>query len=103
MSGRLVGEVLKYAPADLTQLEMLVLVSLADSVKNGDRTAKFYASNDHIADRVRSTPASVRNVIAKLVQRGLIVPQIEKCHRGVAQQYEITHMSEATLKATIRW
>jgi DNA-binding MarR family transcriptional regulator len=103
VSGRLVGEVLKYAPSDLTQLELLVLVSLAESTKGTDRIARFYASNDHIADRVRSTPASVRNVIAKLVQRGLIVPQIEKCHRGVAQQYEIPKMTDATRRATFRW
>lgn len=103
MSGRLVGEVLKYAPADLTQLELLVLVSLAEATHGNERVSRYHSSADHIADRVRSTPASVRNVIARLVQRGLIIPQIEKCNRGVAQQYEIPKLTEATLKATIRW
>lgn len=103
MSGRLVGEVLRYAPHDLTQLELLVLVSLAEAVKGNERVSRYYSSSDHIADRVRSTPPSVRNVIAKLTQRGLIVPLIEKCNRGVAQQYEIPRMNDATRRATTRW
>jgi hypothetical protein len=104
VSGRLVGEVLKYAPYDLTPTELLVLIALAESAHDRDRIARYHASAEHLANLIRSpSPASIRNVLARLTARALIVPLIEKCHRGVAQQYEITHMSEATLKATIRW
>lgn len=102
MSGRLVGEVLKYAPYDLTPTELLVLIALAESAQDRDRIARYHASAEHLADLIRSpSPASVRNVLARLTSRALIVPLIEKCHRGVAQQYRIAPLNEGTRKAVL--
>ena len=100
MSDRIVKEVLEWAPVDLKPLELLVLVSLAEEAREGDRLARFNTSADKLADRVRSTPASVRNTLGRLRQRGLIVPVHEKAHRGLAQQYTITKMNGHTRRAT---
>jgi hypothetical protein len=102
VSGRLVGEVLKYAPYDLTPTELLVLIALAESAHDRDRIARYHASAEHLANLIRSpSPASIRNVLARLTARALIVPLIEKCHRGVAQQYRIAPLNEGTRKAVL--
>lgn len=101
MSGKLVGEVLKYAPHDLTQLEMLVLVSLAESARDTTRQATYDTSCEQIADRVRSTPSSVKSALFSLRHRGLIVGLHEKPRRGLAQEYRIVKMTETTRKALI--
>lgn len=100
MSGKLVKEVLDFAPYDLTPHELLVLVSLAESARDADRSARFTTSCEAIADRIRSTPGSVRNALMRLRKRGLIVPLHEKCRRGMAQQYAISPLHEGTRKAT---
>lgn len=99
MSGRLVGEVLDNAPADLTQLEILVLVALAESARDTDRVARFQSSSDALADRARSTPGAVRNALQRLRGRGLLVPLIDRPRRGQAQQYLIPKMNESTRRS----
>lgn len=93
MSGRLVKEVLEDAPASLTPLELLVLVSIAECARDGDRTTRGGSgSAEVIAHRVRTSPGSVRNVLSRLVQRGLIKPLHERAHRGMAQQYRLEEL-----------
>jgi DNA-binding MarR family transcriptional regulator len=90
-----VREVLEYAPHTLTRLELLVLVSLAESASDRDRTT--YGSQSAatvIAHRVRSSPATVRNALGALRQRALIKPVHAQAHRGRAQQYVITELHE---------
>lgn len=100
MSGRLVGEVLRYAPLDLTLLDRFVLVALAERAHDKDRTARHRADAGNIATALASTEPSVRNALGRLRKRGLIVPLIEKCHRGTAQHYYLPPMHEGTRKAT---
>jgi len=95
MSGRLVREVLEHAPHTLTRLELLVLVSLAESANDRDRTT--YGSQSAatvIAHRVRSSPATVRNALGALRQRALIKPVHGATHPGRAQQYVISELHE---------
>lgn len=99
MSGRLVAEVLDFAPDDLTQLQTLVLVALAESARDSDRTARFKASNRALADRARSTPGTIDNTLKQLKDRGLIVPVHAKVHRGQSQEWTIPKMTEATRRA----
>ena len=94
MSGRLVGEVLNHAPTDLRPLDLLVLISLAESARERDRTATEDSSSEAIAYRVRSTPGSVRQSILRLKQRGLIRPARTKIHRGQVQHWTITELSD---------
>lgn len=95
MSGRLVKEVLENAPDDLTPLELLVLVSIAESSRDGDRSTRGGSgSADTIAYRVRSTPGSVRNALSRLVRRALIKPLNQRAHTGQAQQYRLTELHE---------
>ena len=94
VSGRIVREVLDHAPEDLTKLDLLVLISLAESAHDNDRTARSEASADAIAYRVRSTPSSVRNALQRLKERALIRPVHQKVHRGHAQDWTITKLSD---------
>lgn len=94
MSGRLVGEVLRYAPADLRPLDLLVLVSLAESAHDRDRTARRDSSADAIAYRVRSTPGYVRQCLIRLKQRGIIRPEHDRTYRGRAQNWILTDLSD---------
>lgn len=101
MSGRLVGEVLTCAPHDLTHLELLVLVALAETAPDTDRTARHGATVDALADKVRSTPGTVRNVLQRLRERGLVVPLYAKPRKGLAQNYRIPKMNPGTRRATL--
>lgn len=93
MSGRIVKEVLENAPESLSRLDFDVLISIAESARDGDRqTRGGAASADVIAWRVRSTSSSVRNALSRLVGRGLIAPLHEKARRGLAQQYRIAEL-----------
>lgn len=94
MSGRIVGEVFDHAPADLRPLDLLVLLSLAESARDRDRTALEEASADALAYRVRSTASSVRNALGRLKARGLIRPVHAKVHRGQCQHWTITQLSD---------
>lgn len=95
MSGRLVKEVLENAPEDLTSLELLILISIAESARDGDRSTRGGSgAADTIAFRVRSTPGSVRNALSRLSARALIKPLHAKVHTGQAQQYRLTELHE---------
>lgn len=100
MSGRLVGEVLDHAPLDLTLLERLVLIALAETARDTDRTARYKASADAIADRIGSTPGSVRNTLGSLKARALIAPLHEKPRRGKSQEWRLTKLTAASRRAT---
>jgi hypothetical protein len=93
MSGKIVGEVFRCAPADLTQAERLVLLCLADKIieVSGDRVAKTTAAV--IADECGLTNGTVRNALSSLARRALIVP-LHKASRGHAQDYRLTPLSE---------
>lgn len=95
VSGRLVEEVLDYAPDDLPKLDLLVLVALAAEARDTDRTAKGkHTGAEAIARRVRSTPSSVSNALGRLRQRALIRPVHAKVHRGQQQNWIITKLSD---------
>ena len=94
LSGRIVGEVLKHAPSDVRGLDLLVLVSLAESAREKDRTAIEHSSANAIAYRIRSTPSSVGNALQRLKERGLIRPVHTKVHRGQQQNWVITKLSD---------
>lgn len=102
MSGRIVGEVLDCAPVDLTQLERLVLVALAESARDATRIATHKTTRDALADRCTTTPKVIQKVLRELRNRGLIVPQIpdDQIHRGVAQHYLINKLTPAHRRAT---
>lgn len=100
MSGRIVGEVLAHAPVDLRMLDRFVLVALAESAPEKDRIARHNSSADKIADRIQSTAPSVRNALARLKERGLIIPQLTKIHRGHAQQWYIVKLTDEHRRAT---
>lgn len=101
MSGRIVGEILDNAPEDLTQLELLVLIALAETAKDTTRTATFGTSCEQIAHRIRSTPASVKSTLFRLRHRGLIVGVHDKPRKGLAQEYTIPTTTKATRTAVL--
>lgn len=100
MSGRIVGEVLDHAPVDLTQLERLVLVALAESARDTTRIATHKTTRQALADRCTTTPATVKNVLRVLRDRGLIEPQFDAVHRGQAQHYRIPKLTPSHRDAT---
>lgn len=85
MSGRIVGEVLDHAPEDLTLSELLVLIAIAEDARDRDRRAN-YSDLETLITRTRIKPGTVRNALSNLARRGLIVPQLERVHRGGAHQ-----------------
>jgi len=94
MSGKIVGEVFRCAPADLTPAERLVLLSLADKVFGGgagDRTAR--TSTAVVADECGLSIGSVRNALSSLARRSLVVP-LHKASKGHSQDYRLTELSE---------
>ena len=102
MSGRLVGEILDHAPADLTPAELLVLLALAADARDTDRIARFKSSVDALTYRTRLAPGSVRNTLSKLVARGLIRPLLTHVHRGGKhQEYELAKVGQDHRFATI--
>lgn len=93
MSGRIVGEVLDYAPDDLPRLDFDVLIALAEDAFEKDRTARRRCSDTEIAHRVRSTPSSVRNALSRLKARGLIRPVFGRVYRGQQQNWVVAQLS----------
>lgn len=102
MSGRIVAEVLDYAPEDLTIAQRFVLVALAESARDQGPTARVSRTNTtKIAQQTGIAPGTVRNALSELARRGLIRPQHEhsKVGRGrLAQDYRI-HQLEAHHRA----
>lgn len=92
MSGRIVGEVLDNAPDDLTDAELLVLVAIGEDARDRDRLAQ-YSDVESLVRRTRKKPGTVRNALSSLTARGLIVPQIDRVHRGGKhQEYRVTKL-----------
>lgn len=95
MSGKLVRQALDYLPEDLTHVQVLVYITLAESARdkaaNGipARLARFHVTVDEIAHKVRAKPGTVKNALGALARRGLIVRQIDHAHEGTAQNYEL--------------
>jgi hypothetical protein len=92
MSGRLVGEVLRYAPESLRAAEFLVLIVLAENAHDHDRVARLGAAE--IAHRARLSPGGTRNALSSLAARALIQPMISKLARGRSQDYKLHPLSE---------
>lgn len=99
MSGRIVGEVLRYAPDDLTETQRWVLLALAESVRDRPAGNRITRTNvAEVAALTRRAPGTVRNALVELTRRALIAPQ-GKASRGHAQDYRI-HPLEAHHRAT---
>lgn len=96
MSGRIVAEVLDYAPEDLTDSQFLTLIALAESARDQTRTTKTTTAK--VARRIRRSPGTVRNAIVELTRRALIAPT-GRPMRGHAQDYRL-HQLEAHHRAT---
>lgn len=79
-----------------------MLVSLAESAHDKDRTAIEDSSAESIAYRVRSTPGAVRNVLLQLKSRGLIRPVHKRPSRGQSQNWIVANLSGHHRDATIR-
>lgn len=100
MSGRIVGEVLENAPQDLRPAELLVLVSIAEDARDRDRLAK-YSDVSSIVRRTRVAPGTVRNALAELTRRGLVIAQRSNVHRGGAhQEYVVARLDPHHREAT---
>lgn len=85
MSGRIVGEVLDHAPEDLTTAELLVLIAIGEDARDRDRRAN-YSDLETLVTRTRLKPGTVRNALSALSARGLVIPQLERVHRGGKHQ-----------------
>lgn len=101
MSGRLVGEVLKYAPYELRLLDRFVLVALAEAANDRDRIARYGVTQEELSDKLQATEGSIRNALSRLRHWGLIVPLYDKPRRGLAQNWRIPKMHEGTRKASL--
>lgn len=99
MAGRIVKEVLEHAPIDLTPLQMLVLVSLAEDARENTRIARYETSVLDLQRRTRSTSGTIRNALGELSRRGLIKP-LHKARIGIVQNYYVSPMDEHTRHAT---
>lgn len=101
MSGRLVGEVLDYAPTDLTPLQRLVLVCIAEDARERDRTARYTTSLTDLEKRTCAARGSVKNALGELTRRGLIKP-LHRAQIGTVQHYRLTELYEHHREAVIR-
>lgn len=101
MSGRLVKDVLRYAPSDLTDKELLVLIALAEDARERDRIARFITVED-LVERTRSTAGHVRNILSELTSRLLIFPTLNHANKGRRQVYRIAFLTEEHRYATTR-
>lgn len=92
MSGRIVGEVLEYAPESLTDTERWVLVAIAEDARDRTRVSE-YSTVDALARRTRRAPGTVRNALSSLANKGLIKP-LRKAREGVSQHYEVAKLEQ---------
>jgi len=89
VSGKLVGDVLRYAPADLTVAERFVLVALAESAHDNDRTSRTNVAA--ISTGTGLAVGTIRNALSQLASRVLIV-RCGVARRGHAQDYRLTQL-----------
>jgi hypothetical protein len=102
MSGRIVAEILDYAPADLTPCQLVVLLALGEAAPERDRIARHNSSVADLARRARRPAGSVRNALAELARRGLIRPIHKGTHKGGRhQEYEIARLGNGHRLATM--
>lgn len=101
MSGRLVKNVLQYAPVDLTDKERLVLIALAEDARERDRIARFITVEE-IADYAQISTGTVRNILSRLTARALVQPTLSHANKGRRQQYRIAFLTPEHRAATIR-
>lgn len=104
MSGRIVGEVLDHAPADLTPAELLVMIALGEDARERDRLA-LRSDLESLVRKTRLKPGTIRNALSELKARGLIVPQRKTTYRGGFghQDYYIGRLHDGHRDATTRW
>lgn len=103
MSGRLVGEVLRHAPTDLTPSERLVYLALAETARDTDRIARLKCSATDLATVTCTSPKTVHNALYELRRRGLIKGLRDDVSKGGKhQEYYLTELSEHHRNATIR-
>lgn len=102
MSHRLVSEVLHNAPEDLSALERLVLVCLAEAAHPTDRQARAGSSTTVLAHKAATTEGTVRNVLTRLRDRGLIVALVDRPNRGRGQNYYLPQLEPHHRKASPR-
>lgn len=105
MSHVLVSEVLNHSPAELTALERLVLVVIAEAAQERDRPGcparESYPSMAILVRRTGSAPTSVRSALQRLAERGLDVRvplttdstgRPVYAFRGRATRYRLPHL-----------
>jgi len=113
VSGKIMGEVMRYAPDDLTETQYRVLMALAESARDHNRTTK--TNTVEVAMLARRKIGTVRNAISELTRRCLIYPVHPHSEVGrgrKAQDYRIvelhayhraaTHRPEPTNSVTAR-
>ena len=93
MSGRIVGEVLDYAPEDITESERWVLVAIAEAARDADRIARYETDVDTLSRRTQRTPGTVRNCLSTLTAKGLIKPLLA-ARRGIVQHYQVAKLEQ---------
>jgi DNA-binding MarR family transcriptional regulator len=98
VSGRIVGEVLKHAPEDLTTAQLLVLVALGEDAREKDRLAR-YSSLANLHTKTRLAPGSIKNILKQLTDRGLIRP-LHRAQIGTVQHYRVTELQEHHRRTT---
>lgn len=91
MSGKLVKEVLECHPDDMGKIEFKVLIALAEDASDKTRIAN-YVTIEELADRARTTPGTVDNLIRLLKQRMLITAVHGPAHNGKRQKYRIAEL-----------
>jgi len=108
MGVKLIVEVLNHAPADATPGEMLLLMVLAESARDGTRIA--YPSMTDLALRTRLTVAGVRKAVRLLAARGLdprVVAGTTRAgrdvyaFRGHQVTYRVPFLAPATVRAEL--
>ena len=93
MSGRIVGQVFDCAPEDLTPAQLLVLLSVAEDAREKSRLATF-SDVESLVRRTRLKRGTIDNALSVLCQRGLLIRQREKVHRGgYHQEYVVAHLA----------
>lgn len=103
MSGQIVKEVLENAPEDLTAAQMLVLLSLAEDARERGphaRQARYESSVDALMRRTRLKAGTVRNALAELVRRGLLIPLNGRARPGIVQHYRLPEYHEHHRRTT---
>lgn len=103
MSGKLVEEVLEYAPADLRPAELMVYLVLAENAR--DKTRRASIVDLDIARKARVSLSSVYKAQTVLRARGLIRsvhPTGERRRNGWTQAYILTTLAPHHRNATVR-